>query len=561
MRKTVSAIVGLTTALLLSLTPAFGRSVGDAPEKGEAAATGTERTETEADGIIESVSEESESESEAEAELYSDVLIEEYDPESGENVSGARMEVLTADGKISLYEFDLLEDGHLLKGIKSGEYLLREISPAEGREPAQERKFSADGSKKETTVSVPSRKSKGRLIVSAVDENGVPLKGAELEIADSEGSAVDRFETTEEPKSFRVSEGGYVIRTIKAPDGRRKPKDVEVSVKAGDEETTGTVRFRPSSIFLTVSTKDGTPSNKSGGRILNAEGNAVAEWESGGGTGELLGLKAGSYVWEIVPEPGYATPESVPIEIEGNEDGKEFKAVLKKISAEISFVDSETGEPIEGAEITMKDDRGIERDVWTTDGEPHGVEGIPTGSYMLEAKVPPEYSTPAKFFIDVKDSERKQKATAKASLTQTIFRRIDEDGNLVGGCGIEVFSEETGESVVSFATESDAAVRIKGIPAGKYRAEETSTPKGFGKAASDLFEVSSDGGPIEVIMTDEEKEDPIEFESEEETGESKPERDYGNDVKGVVIGFLAATAALISALALTQIEKKKKKKK
>lgn len=556
--KTV--VAGLTVCLLLGLTPAFGRQAGTVSETG-----GTESA-TEIDGEKEGrgtelVNEETETESpsEAESESYSDVLIEEYDPESGENVAGAKMEVLSADGRISLYEFELYEDGYLIKGLKEGEYLLRETSPAKGRLPAEERTFSADGSEKRKTVSIPSRKERGSLLISATDENGNPLEGAVLELADSEGTVIDRFETTKSPASFKVAPGDYVIRTVSAPNGRRKPKDAETTVKAGEEETVAAITFRPSSVFLTVSAEDGTPSNKSGGRILNSEGGVVSEWTSGGGTGELLGLKAGTYEWEVIPETGYATPKAVSLEIDGNEDGKEFSVVLKKIFVEIGFVDSESGEPIEDAEISMKNDRGIEIESWKTDENPHEIKGIPTGSYMLEAKVPAEYATPTKFFIDVKDSEKKQKATAKASLTQTIFKRVDEEGELVGGCVIEAFDEKTGESVVSFKTESDMPVRIKGIPAGKYRAEETSTPSGFGKADPTEFEVSSDGGPFEVVMTSGGKEALTEDAFEEETEAAAPTKPTEYDFKWIVAGLIAAAVA--ASLALIGTEKKRKKKK
>ncbi len=125
-------------------------------------------------------------------------------------------------------------------------------------------------------------------------------------------------------------------------------------------------------------------------RVYDSEGELVEEWVSGEHPHELA-LAPGSYTLheEAAPE-GYLIASDVEFEVRGGVPVTEVEMVDDCTKVDAEKVDAATGRPLAGASMQVVDEEGEVVEEWVSDGEPHRIEALPAGDYVLREVEAPE---------------------------------------------------------------------------------------------------------------------------------------------------------------------------
>ena len=125
-------------------------------------------------------------------------------------------------------------------------------------------------------------------------------------------------------------------------------------------------------------------------RVYDADGELVEEWGSGEEPHELT-LLPGSYTLheEAAPE-GYLVASDVAFEVAEGVPATQVEMVDEPTRVEAGKVDAATGEPLAGATMQVVDAEGEVVEEWVSDGEPHLIEALAPGDYLLRETEAPE---------------------------------------------------------------------------------------------------------------------------------------------------------------------------
>lgn len=128
-------------------------------------------------------------------------------------------------------------------------------------------------------------------------------------------------------------------------------------------------------------------------RVYDADGELVEEWVSGEEPHELT-LLPGTYTLheEAAPE-GYLVASDVRFEVAEGVPVTKVEMVDDCTRVEAGKVDAATGEPLAGATMQVVDADGEVVEEWVSGDEPHLIEALAPGDYVLrEAEAPEGYA-------------------------------------------------------------------------------------------------------------------------------------------------------------------------
>ena len=179
----------------------------------------------------------------------------------GNELPGASMQLLDADGK-TVDEWVSTNEKHIVTALRAGTYTLRETASPEGYVIATDIALSVDVYGKVTVngVEVTAADENGDPLVVMVDDttkvniskrditNDKELKGAKLQIIDSNGKVVEEWVSTDNPHYIEgklIAGGEYTLREITAPDGYETANDVKFKVNEDGSVTEVTMYDTP----------------------------------------------------------------------------------------------------------------------------------------------------------------------------------------------------------------------------------------------------------------------------------------------------------------------------
>ena len=125
-------------------------------------------------------------------------------------------------------------------------------------------------------------------------------------------------------------------------------------------------------------------------RVYDADGELVEEWVSGEEPHELT-LLPGTYTLheEAAPE-GYLVASDVEFEVAEGVPATRVEMVDDCTRVDAEKVDATTGEPLAGATMQVVNTEGKVIEEWVSDGEPHRIEALAPGEYVLRETEAPE---------------------------------------------------------------------------------------------------------------------------------------------------------------------------
>lgn len=190
----------------------------------------------------------------------------------------------------------------------------------------------------------------------------------------------------------------YYVEELYAPDGFVNAGEVQEFVfeYAGADVTAVSMNFvfedEPTTVEITKTDLTGEkeiPGCKL--KLLDEEGNIVEEWTSTEEPHVIKELVVGkSYTLvETQPADGYVTAESIEFTVENTAEIQKHQMMDDVTKVEISKQDI-AGKELPGAKLTILDEEGNVVESWTSTDEPHYIEMLPIGKYILREETAPE---------------------------------------------------------------------------------------------------------------------------------------------------------------------------
>ncbi|WP_188127979.1 carboxypeptidase-like regulatory domain-containing protein [Halorubrum xinjiangense] len=137
-----------------------------------------------------------------------------------------------------------------------------------------------------------------------------------------------------------------------------------------------------------------------------------------------------------------------------------------------SVIDSETGDGVSDATVTLTNDENETDETTTADGGEYSFENVASGEYTLSANAD-EYAASDGQQITVDSSETQVDAIELAPNVSASIQFVDENGSAVTREDVRLIDAETDEPIRSSKTNTDGWYNIS-VAAGTYEVELTS---------------------------------------------------------------------------------------
>ena len=324
-------------------------------------------------------------------------------------------------------------------------------------------------------VDTPTRIRISKLDITTSEE----VPGAELQIVDSDGHVVESWTSGVEPHTIEgklIAGATYTLVETLAPTAEGYVPAQSIQFTVEDDGKVQQVFMQDDYTKVSISKTDiATGAEVPGAhlQIVDGEGNILAEWVTDGTPHYIERLPVGTLTLietQAPTEDGYVRAENVTFEVlpTGEIQQVEMKDDFTKV--EISKKDITNGEELRGAHLRIIDADGSVVAEWTTDGQPHRIDRLQPGEYILtETAAPNGYKLAESVRFVVEESERIQKVTMYDAPVGTFtIAKLDETSNtalagaqlaLVDGSGTVIDRWQTTGTphVLPVLTAEDAA--------------------------------------------------------------------------------------------------------
>ena len=415
-----------------------------------------------------------------------------------DEIRGAVMTVTDNDGKvIDTWTSD--GNPHSIKGLHEGwEYTLTETTAPKGYVKAESIKFTVSTDKKDQTIVMKDK----QFTASKKDVSGKNyVEGAKLEVRDDQNRVVDSWTSTKEDHYVSGLEEGKTYRLVEAeaPKGYVKAKDVFFTVS--NEKKNESVVMKDAKITASKTEVTGTKEVEGAKMTVTDEkGKTVDEWTSGKEEHSISGLEEGKKytLTETTAPKGYVKAES----IEFTAGDKDQKLVMKDKQVTVTKTEVSGTDEVEGAKMTVTDEKGKTVDEWTSGKEEHYVSGLEEGkTYTLtETTAPNGYVKAESIEFTVSKDKVNQKVNMldkQISVTKTDITGTQE----VPGATLTV-KDADGNTVDTWVS-GEKEHYVSGLEEGKtYTLIEETAPEGYVRADEITFTVTKEKVDQEVNMFD-----------------------------------------------------------
>ena len=241
--------------------------------------------------------------------------------------------------------------------------------------------------------------------------------------------------------------------------------------------------------------------------LKDSAGKTVATWTSTTSSHVIKNLPNGTYTLQETKAPaGYILNDQVvtfTISDTNRNISIRFKNDAINKEATILKVDADTGEPVAGAVLVVKDSTGKVVEEFTTTTKPHILEDLADGTYTVEEKTAPAgyEKTDEIFEFTISDTNNKAKITIENTAIEKLVNilKVDaETGNPLAGATLVVKDSE-GNVIEEFVTTEEPHT-ITDLKDGEYTVEEIAAPEGY-KKSDEIYKFTiSDESPTALVI-------------------------------------------------------------
>ena len=388
-----------------------------------------------------------------------------------------------ADGTVmyeagSVYgEYNLSEDGKLsVSDIPMGSYYLKETSIPDGYLP-DENEYPVIFEQTDTTtveyeVSLTITNKTTKVEISKTDVTGEEeLQGAELTVTDSAGEVVDSWISGDHPHAIEGLKIGeeYTLTEVIAVDGYVKATPITFTVN--EDGTVTHVHMIDKIVFFTK--EDGGGEEVPGAliQVINENGDVVDEWISTEEAHKIIGLEVGkTYTMHEEQAPNgyyYAADAEFTVTDDGVDQFE--KMIDYPIIYQILKVDDQTGEPVEGVELTLIDltaGEEVEGSPWITTTDPIILDKVLIAEHNYEL-IESEWvagvhkSTSIQFRVSKTGSSETITITMVDLVNDISFLKVNPDGKPLAGAVLQILAtgiDEDGNAIPLVDENGDEVV-------------------------------------------------------------------------------------------------------
>ena len=454
--------------------------------------------------------------------------------DSKENVKTGKIEIKKTDtegnplksGEFGIYANadmyigdTLYKKGQLVVSIKTddsgvarsgdlpyGSYYVKEIS-APTQEAGNSHNFvlsddtqyvKINGKNKTDTVTFVDKKvTASKTTITGTDE----IKGAVMTVTDNGGKVIDTWTSDGNPHSIKGLHEGceYTLTETTAPKGYVKAVSIKFTVSTDKKDQTLVMKDKQ----FTASKKDVSGKNYVEGAKLEVrddQNRVVDSWTSTKEDHYVSGLEEGKTyrLVEVEAPNGYVKAKDVFFTV--SNEKKNESVVMKDAKITASKTEVTGTKEVEGAKMTVTDEKGKTVDEWTSGKEEHSISGLEEGKkYTLTETTAPKGYVKAES-IEFTAGDKDQKLVMKdkqVTITKTEVTGTKE----IEGAKMTV-KDETGKTVDTWTSTKEEHY-VSGLEEGKkYTLIEETAPEGYVKAESIEFTVSKEKKNEAYIMKD-----------------------------------------------------------
>ena len=392
-----------------------------------------------------------------------------------------------------------------------GKYYVKEIAAPDGYVTSGEKKeftFNYEGSDKKTVIfdftfeNSPTTVELSKADVTTCKE----IPGAHLEVTDKDGNVIDKWTSTEEPhiiKKLVVGKTYYMTERIPA-NGYATAETIEFTIENTADIQKVQMFDEPTKVLISktdITTCEEIPGAKL--TIFDKDGKVVRTWTSGKKPTYIEKLPIGDYVLreELAPD-GYVRAEDVKFTVKDTGIEQKVEMKDKYTRVQISKQNMTTCKEIPGAHLTLFDKDGKVIEKWTSTEEPHMIERLPVGEYMLREELAPDgYVRAEDVKFKVEETGEIQKVYMKDDYTKVSVSKQDMTTcKEIPGAHLTLFDKDG--KVVEKWTSTDKPHYITMLKPGQYMLREELAPDGYLRAEDVKFTVEETGDIQKVYMKD-----------------------------------------------------------
>ena len=454
--------------------------------------------------------------------------------DSKENVKTGKIEIKKTDtegnplkgGEFGIYANadmyigdTLYKKGQLVVSIKTddsgvarsddlpyGSYYVKEIS-APTQEAGNSHNFvlsddtqyvKINGKNKTDSVTFVDKKvTASKTTITGTDE----IKGAVMTVTDNDGKVIDTWTSDGNPHSIKGLHEGweYTLTETTAPKGYVKAESIKFTVSTDKKDQTLVMMDKQ----FTASKKDASVKNYVEGaklEVRDEQDRVVDSWTTTKEDHYVSGLEEGKTyrLVEVEAPKGYVKASDIYFTV--SKDKKNETVVMKDAKITASKREVTGTKEIEGAKMTVTDDKGTIVDKWTSGKEEHSISGLEEGKrYTLtETTAPKGYVKAESITFTAGDKDQKLVMKDKqVTITKTEVTGTKE----IEGAKMTV-KDEAGKTVDTWTSGKEEHY-VSGLEEGKkYTLIEETAPDGYVKAESIEFTVSKEKKNEAYIMKD-----------------------------------------------------------
>jgi len=352
-----------------------------------------------------------------------------YDIAKKEELPGVYLEVIDGDGNV-VDSWVSGDKPHYIKYMEIGKtYVMREIKPVDGYVTAEQIVFTVLDMRKPGAEEIEIQEINMYDDVTKVEiskkdiTTKEELPGAKLEVwtADDNGNKVkmiDGWISGNGPHYIeKLPVGKYILVETSVPEGYVTAEEIPFTVR--DTGEIQSVEMLDDVTKVKISKKDFTTKEELPGATLqiwsiDVDGNKVElldEWISEEESHYIEKLPVGRYVLVEASAPeGYLVAEEVSFEVEDTGEVQYVEMQDDYTKVKVSKKDITTKEELPGAELEVwtMDENGNKVKLvaeWISTREPHYIDRMPTGDYILtEVSAPDGYNVAEDVRFTVEES-------------------------------------------------------------------------------------------------------------------------------------------------------------
>ena len=389
-----------------------------------------------------------------------------------------------------------------------GSYYVKEIS-APTQEAGNSHNFvlsndtqyvKINGKNKTDTVTFVDKKvTASKTTITGTDE----IKGAVMTVTDNDGKVIDTWTSDGNPHSIKGLHEGweYTLTETTAPKGYVKAESIKFTVSTDKKDQTIVMKDKQ----FTASKKDVSGKNYVEGAKLEVrddQNRVVDSWTSTKEDHYVSGLEEGKTYRLVEAEApkGYVKAKDVFFTV--SNEKKNESVVMKDAKITASKTEVTGTKEVEGAKMTVTDEKGKTVDEWTSGKEEHYVSGLEEGkTYTLtETTAPNGYVKAESIEFTVSKDKVNQKVNMldkQISVTKTDITGTQE----VPGATLTV-KDADGNTVDTWVS-GEKEHYVSGLEEGKtYTLIEETAPEGYVRADEITFTVTKEKVDQEVNMFD-----------------------------------------------------------